>query len=104
MSFESRSGLDLMTGPQDGHRRPESRWLVARAREGDALRCDVTGVAADLIAVDVLARLALALRRRGERLELFGASEELRALVRFMGLAEALPHAEMGPDAEMGPA
>jgi ABC-type transporter Mla MlaB component len=101
MSFESRSGLDLMTGPQDGHHRPESRWLDARAREGDALRCDVTGVAADLIAVDVLARLALALRRRGERLELFGASEDLRELVRLMGLAESLLYAETGPDAEM---
>jgi ABC-type transporter Mla MlaB component len=103
MSFESRSGLDLMTGPQDGRHRPASRRPGAHAREGDALRCDVTGVAADVIAVDVLARLALALRRRGERLELFGASDELRALVTFMGLAEALLHAELGPDAELGP-
>jgi hypothetical protein len=74
------------------------------AREGDALCCDVTGVAAEAIAVDVLARLALALRRRGERLELCGASEELCALVTFMGLAEALPHIEMPTDAELPPA
>jgi ABC-type transporter Mla MlaB component len=86
-----------MTRPQDGRQRPESRRPGARVREGDALRCDVTGVAADAIAVDVLARLALALRRRGERLELFGASAELRALVTFMGLAEVLPNAEAPP-------
>jgi ABC-type transporter Mla MlaB component len=98
MSFESRSGLDPMTRPHDGHPRPESRWSRARVREGDALCCDVTGVAANAVAVDVLARLALALRRRGERLELCGASEELRALVTFMGLAEVLPSTEAPPE------
>ncbi len=100
MSFESRSGLNPMTRPQDGHQRPESQGPGARARAGDALCCDLTGVAADAIAVDVLARLALALRRRGERLELCGASEELRALVTFMGLAEVLPNGEAPPGAK----
>lgn len=90
MSFESRSGLDLMTRPQDGRQRPESRRPGARAREGGALCCDVTGVAADAVAVDVLARVALALRRRGARLELRGASEELCSLVALMGLADVL--------------
>jgi ABC-type transporter Mla MlaB component len=98
MSFASRSGLNLMTRPPDGHQRPESRRPDARMREGDALRCDVTGVAADVVAVDVLARLALTLRRRGERLELCGASEELLALVTFMGLAEVLLSGEASPE------
>ncbi len=94
MSFESRSGLDLMTRPQDGRQRPESQGPGACVRKGDALRCDLTDVAADAVAVDALARLALTLRRQGDRLELYGASEELRALVTFMGLAEVLLNAE----------
>jgi ABC-type transporter Mla MlaB component len=95
MSFGASSGLNLMARPQNGHQRPESRRPgAARAREGDALRCDVTGVAADVAAVDALARLALTLRRQGGRLELCGASEELRTLVTFMGLTEVLPNAE----------
>jgi ABC-type transporter Mla MlaB component len=76
-----------MTRPQDGHPRPDSR---ARASAVEVLRCDVTGVSADAVAVDALARLALTLRRQGYHLHLCGASEELRALVTFMGLAEVL--------------
>ena len=56
----------------------------------DVLRCEVAGVAADAVAVDALARLALAGRRAGCQVRLCGASEELRALVGFMGLAELL--------------
>ncbi len=104
MSFDSRPGLNPMTRPQDGRQRPAFRRPGASVREGEALRCDVTGVAADAVAVDVLARLALALRQRGERLELCGASEELRALVAFMGLAEVLLNAEAPPGVRPGPA
>jgi ABC-type transporter Mla MlaB component len=56
----------------------------------ELLRCEVPGVAADAVAVDALARLALAARRRGCCLRLCGASPELRALVAFVGLAEVL--------------
>ena len=56
----------------------------------DVLLCEVTGVAADLAAVDALARLALAARRQGWCVRLCGASKELRELVAFMGLAEVL--------------
>jgi ABC-type transporter Mla MlaB component len=56
----------------------------------EVLRCDVSGVAADAVAVDALARLALAARRRGCCAELRGASAELRELVAFMGLAGVL--------------
>jgi ABC-type transporter Mla MlaB component len=70
--------------------------LFARAcqlLEGDGvelLRCEVSGLAADAVAVDALARLALAARRRGCRVALRGASAELRELVEFMGLAGVL--------------
>ncbi len=54
------------------------------------LRCEVSGVAADAVAVDALARLALAARRHDCRMLLCGAGDELLALVAFMGLADAL--------------
>jgi len=54
------------------------------------LRCEVAGVPADAVAVDALARLALAARRHGCATLLCGASEELLALVALIGLAEVL--------------
>jgi ABC-type transporter Mla MlaB component len=53
--------------------------------------CEVTGVHADAVAVDALARLQLAAHRYGCRIRLHGASEELRDLVAFMGLRNVLP-------------
>ena len=50
--------------------------------------CDVCGVDADAVTVDALARLQLAARRRGCRVCLCNASDELRELVSFMGLTE----------------
>ncbi len=52
--------------------------------------CDVDGVAADAVTVDALARLQLAARRHGCRVELRHASDELRNLVAFMGLQDVL--------------
>jgi ABC-type transporter Mla MlaB component len=54
------------------------------------LCCEVRDIAPDAVAVDALAQLALAARRRGCRVWLSGASRELLALVRFMGLEEVL--------------
>jgi hypothetical protein len=52
--------------------------------------CDLTGVQATAATVDALARLALALKRQGARLQLRHASTELVELIAFMGLAEVL--------------
>ena len=52
--------------------------------------CDVSGVEPDAVAVDALARLQLAARRRGCRVRLRGGSSELRELVAFMGLRDVL--------------
>ncbi len=52
--------------------------------------CDVSGVAADAVAVDALARLQLAARRHGCRIRLEHTSAELRDLIVFMGLADVL--------------
>jgi len=45
----------------------------------------------DAVAIDALARLQLAARRRGCQVRLRGASPELLALVRWMGLENVLP-------------
>jgi ABC-type transporter Mla MlaB component len=57
----------------------------------DVAHCDVTGVRADAVAVDALARLQLAARRRGCQVRLRNASDELLELVAFMGLTDVLP-------------
>ena len=54
------------------------------------LVCDLTGVQATAATVDALARLAVALKRQGARLQLRHASSELVELIGFMGLAEVL--------------
>jgi len=61
------------------------------AGEGiEELRCEVGGVQADGVAIDALARLALAARRRGCRARLAGASEQLVRLIRLTGLEDVL--------------
>jgi ABC-type transporter Mla MlaB component len=60
------------------------------ASMADVARCDVSGVQADAVTVDALARLQLGARRHGCRVHLRGASDELRSLVRFMGLDDVL--------------
>ncbi len=57
---------------------------------GPVSRCDVTGVEPDAVVVDALARLQLAARRRGCRVELRGASADLLDLVALMGLSNVL--------------
>jgi ABC-type transporter Mla MlaB component len=53
--------------------------------------CDVCGVETDAVTVDALARLQVGARRNGCQVRLRGASDELRALVGFMGLRDVLP-------------
>ena len=53
--------------------------------------CDVSGIEPDAAAVDALARLQLAARRHGCQVRLRNASDELLALVAFMGLRDVLP-------------
>ena len=53
--------------------------------------CEVQRVNADAVTVDALARLQLAARRHGCQVRLRGASNELRELVRLMGLDAVLP-------------
>jgi ABC-type transporter Mla MlaB component len=63
---------------------------LLQASGPEQLCCIVGAVEADAVAVDALARLALAARRHGAHLLLSGASRELRELVALMGLAEVL--------------
>lgn len=66
------------------------RALLATPRVA-LLRCEVGDLAADVIGVEALARLALAARRRDCRVELAGATPQLCALVELLGLADVLP-------------
>jgi ABC-type transporter Mla MlaB component len=63
--------------------------LAAQAPE--LLLVEVAEIAPDAVAVDALARLALAARRHGCSVLLRGAPPQLLLLVEFIGLAEALP-------------
>jgi ABC-type transporter Mla MlaB component len=69
-----------------------TRALIASAGgAAEVLCCELdANVAADAVAVDALARLALAARRHGVSLRLSGASAELLALVGLMGLRDVL--------------
>jgi anti-anti-sigma regulatory factor len=51
---------------------------------------DLSALAPDVGTLEALARLKLDARRRGERLDLVGASTELRDLIEFAGLSEVL--------------
>lgn len=63
--------------------------LLARNGPG-GVHCDVSGVEPDAVVVDALARLQLAAARRGCRVRLVNASENLRELVELMGLSEVV--------------
>ena len=63
--------------------------LLERSHASVAL-CDVSGVAAEAVAVDALARLQLAAYRHGCQVRLRQCTPELRDLVAFMGLADVL--------------
>ena len=52
--------------------------------------CDVRDVGPDAVTVDALARLELGARRQSCQVRLRGATDELRALVEFMGLADVI--------------
>lgn len=57
--------------------------------------CDVGGlIDPDLVAVDAVARLQLAARRRGASVTLLRASNELRELLEFIGLENVVRYRE----------
>ena len=57
----------------------------------DVAYCDVAGIAPDAVTVDALAQLQLGARRHDCTVRLQNASDELQALVEFMGLTAVLP-------------
>jgi ABC-type transporter Mla MlaB component len=71
--------------------------LLSRNRAGVIL-CDVRGVEPDAVTVDALCRLQLAAREYACQVRLRHASDELRALIAFMGLTGVLAE----QDAEFG--
>jgi ABC-type transporter Mla MlaB component len=63
---------------------------LLRESRAEVAYCEVDGVEADAVTVDALARLQLAARGYACTVRLRGASDELRSLVDFMGLADVL--------------
>ena len=78
-------------------------WLCARLRAllddptVDAVVCDVATLVPDAVALEALARLQLAARRRSRRVALRNAGPDLRALLTVTGLADVVP-VEDAPD------
>jgi hypothetical protein len=67
----------------------------------EAVACDASALAAEAAAVDALAQLALVARRLGCPLKVRRASPELRDLVEFCGLSDALGVGRDGREAEV---
>ena len=69
----------------------ERVYTLLESSQADVAICDVSGVGVDAVTIDALARLQLVARRHRCRIRLCSASNELLALVEFMGLANVLP-------------
>jgi len=69
------------------------------APRSSTIVCDVSGLAPDGAAVDILARLQLAARRQGREIRLRNASRELQSLLAFVGLGDVL-RIETGRESE----
>ena len=61
------------------------------AHAGSIVRCDVSGVGADAVTVDALARLLAVAARNRCVVVLRNAGDDLLGLVDLMGLADVLP-------------
>jgi ABC-type transporter Mla MlaB component len=59
---------------------------------------DVDGLRADIALIDALARVQLDARRRGRVVRLRGSSDELRGLLRLVGLADLLVEVDGEPE------
>jgi ABC-type transporter Mla MlaB component len=57
---------------------------------GAVVHCEVSSVAPDAVTIEALARLTLVARRAGCTVRLCHASDELMALVAFLGLCDVL--------------
>lgn len=66
------------------------RICAVLERSNGVVLCDVSGVDADAVTVNALARLQLAACRRGCQIRLRNASPDLLELVAFMGLRDVL--------------
>jgi ABC-type transporter Mla MlaB component len=67
------------------------RVCALLADAGEVVVCDVCGVEPDAVAVEALAQLQLAARRRGCQVQLRAASSELLGLIAFLGLRDVVP-------------
>ena len=79
-------------GPDDVPRLLRRVGLLLAEREGDLILCDVAALDhPDADTLDLLCRLQLTARRLGRRVLLLDAGGELRDLLVWTGLSEAMP-------------
>jgi ABC-type transporter Mla MlaB component len=78
----------------------ERLHALAQSDGVEAVACDVSALAAEVAAVDALARLALVARRLGCPLTVRRVSRELQDLVELCGLSDALGVWRNGREAE----
>lgn len=64
--------------------------LIGEMTKRSPIDCDVSTLAADVESVDSLARVQLVARRLGLEIRLHHASADLRGLIDFVGLLDAL--------------
>ncbi len=82
----------------------ERTCRLLHERRCETLLCEVAEIAPDAVALDALARLALAAGREGCVVRVRGACEQLRMLVALAGLAEVLRAEEPGRALGLKPA
>jgi ABC-type transporter Mla MlaB component len=88
-----RSATITIRGPL---RREDLRGLFVRTcrllseQRCEVLLCEVAEISPDAVALDALARLALAARRQGCAVRVRGACEQMRMLVALAGLGEVI--------------
>jgi ABC-type transporter Mla MlaB component len=94
MTVEARTVPMAIHGPIA---RSDLPGLYARAcailesNAGSLITCDVSGCAADAVAVEALARFQLGARRHGAQVRIVNASDELDELIALFGLKDVLP-------------
>ena len=85
----------ILSGPvarEDVPKLLERVRVILDRYEGDLIVCDVGSLDdPDAVTLDLLCRLQLTARRSGRRLLLLDAAGELKDLIDWAGLTEALP-------------
>ena len=87
----------VATGIPDEFHPDRQSYAQMTAQPPRGIACDADALAADLAAVDALARLQLGARRQGSAIRLHGVPADLRELLAFCGLSDILDRGDEPP-------